>query len=107
MQASAFFTRHRGPNNEIGDQGQVSKLNQVIADFVVGVVFMDFSLEQVYTVLGSLQALVCSHDTHIIPHEAAQLVPVMGDHNVFIRVCDPAFVPTVRGGHLWGIWQIR
>ena len=42
---------------------------------------------------GALQALVGAHDAHVVPHEAPQFVPVVGDHHVLVGIRDLAFVP--------------
>ena len=53
------------------------------------VVFLDFLLQQVNPPPGTLQAFVSAHNTDVVPHAAAQFVPVMADHHFFIRVTHP------------------
>ena len=57
------------------------------------VILVDFFLEQVNAALGALQALAGAHNPHIVPHRAAQFVPVVRQHHFFIRVGHPAVVP--------------
>ena len=43
--------------------------------------------------LRALQALVGAHDADVVPHEAAQLVPVVGDDDLLVGVGHAALVP--------------
>ena len=43
--------------------------------------------------LGALQAFVGAHNAHVVPHKAAQLIPVVRDHNIFIGAANPGFIP--------------
>ena len=43
--------------------------------------------------LGAQQALGGAHDAHVVPHEAPQLVPVVGDDHVLVGIGDLAGVP--------------
>src|SRR5690606_4490771 len=46
-------------------------------------------------------------DTHIVPHEAADLGPVLLDDHLFVRVGDPAFVPRTNCGRRAKLVPIR
>ena len=65
---------------------------------VMAVVLVHLLLQQVDAPLRSLQTLVGAHDAHVVPHEAAQLLPVVGDHHVLIGIHHLALVP-VRDAH--------
>ena len=43
-----------------------------------------------------LQPARCSHNAHVIPHETSQFLPVVLNHDLFIRVPDTAVVPGLR-----------
>ncbi|MNV88868.1 hypothetical protein D3C71_1831090 [compost metagenome] len=43
--------------------------------------------------LGPLQALVGTHDADIVPHETPQLVPVVRNDHVLVRVGHLAGIP--------------
>ena len=72
----------------------------------MAVVFVNLLLEQLHPVHGPLQALVGAHDAHIVPHEAAQLLPVVGDHHVLVGIRDLAFIPMGRLHLLMGFVQL-
>ena len=48
--------------------------------------------------LGPLQAFVGANNTDVVPHEAADFIPVMGDYDFFIRVRNLAFIPFRQRG---------
>ncbi len=47
---------------------------------------------------GSLQALNGTHNTDIIPHEAAQFVPIVREHDFLVGIRDAALVPLRQVG---------
>ena len=59
----------------------------------MAVVFADLRLQQFNPAAGALQALVGARDPDVVPHKAADLIPVVADHHFFIRVRDAAFIP--------------
>ena len=44
-------------------------------------------------VLRTLQSLGGAYDTHEAPHETPQLIPVLGDDDLFVCIGDSAFIP--------------
>ena len=48
--------------------------------------------------LRALQALVGPDDTDVVPHETAQLVPVVRNDDFLVGVGDAAFVPLRQAG---------
>ena len=93
MQPPAFLALHGGADDEFGDHHQVAQLQQVVADVIVAVVLGDFVSQQLGPVQGPLQAFFRAHDTDVIPHEAAQFIPVMADHHVLVGIGDLGFIP--------------
>ena len=57
------------------------------------VIIRDLLPQQVDPVLGALEPLGRPDDADIIPHEAADLAPGLGDHDFLVAVGNPAFVP--------------
>ena len=49
--------------------------------------------QHVDPVLGALEPLGGADDADVIPHEAADLAPGLGDHHFLVAVGNPAFVP--------------
>ena len=98
MQAAAFLAFHGGADHQFRHLGQVAQLDQVAADLVVAVELVDLVQQQPHPVLRPRQALVGAHDPHVVPHEAPQFVPVVGDDHVFVRIGDLARIPAGQGG---------
>eukprot|EP01022_Parablepharisma_sp_SALTPOND_P004214 TRINITY_DN118_c5_g1_i1.p1 TRINITY_DN118_c5_g1~~TRINITY_DN118_c5_g1_i1.p1 ORF type:complete len:1641 (+),score=478.48 TRINITY_DN118_c5_g1_i1:3715-8637(+) len=93
MQAAAFLAGQGAGHDQLGHIDQVAQLQQVTRDAEVGVVLVDLLLEQADAVLGALQTLVGAHDADVVPHEAAQFIPVVGDHHFLVGIGDAALVP--------------
>ena len=55
--------------------------------------FLDFALEVAQPGAGALEALVGAHDADVVPHEAADLVPVVIDHDEFVHIQGIAGAP--------------
>ena len=86
MQTAAFVAEHRRINNQFGYRGDVAQFDQITCNVEVPVVFFDFLLNVPDTGFGTLQAFVRAHDSHVIPHETADLVPVVGDDDLLVGV---------------------
>ena len=84
-------------HNQFCVHHQVAQFQQVRTDMKVGVVLMDFILQQLDAVLRALQAFVGAHDTHVVPHEMAQFRPVVRDDDLLVRIRHAAFVPGGQG----------
>lgn len=93
VQAAAFMARHGAFHDQVRHFDQVAQLEQVGRDAEVAVVLVDLFLEQLDPVQRAFKALGRAHDADVIPHEAAQLVPVVGDHHFLIGVRHAAGVP--------------
>ena len=61
---------------EVGDQREVTQLDQVARDLEVDVVLADLVAQDLDAPARALEALVGAHDADVRPHEAADLVPV-------------------------------
>jgi hypothetical protein len=93
VEAAAFLALKGAADDQVGCHDEVAQLDQVVADTEIAVELVDFTSQQADPVLRPLQALVGADDAHVIPHEAAQLFPVVGDHDRFVGVGHAAFVP--------------
>ena len=93
MQAAALKTGKRRAHDQPGTIGHVAKLQQRPADPEIGIIVANFRAEHVRAVLGPFQALGGPHDTDVIPHELSHLVPVVGQHHLFVGIAHPAFIP--------------
>ena len=68
-------------------------ISSVVLDFKIPVIFLNFIEQKFDSPLGPLQTLVRADNPHVIPHEPANFVPIMRDHNRFIAVNGIAAVP--------------
>lgn len=93
MQAAAFLPGKGRAHDQFSDVNEISQLDEVVADSEVTVVLVYFLFQKIDPSQRSLQALVGSDDSHVVPHETAQFFPVMGNDDVFVRIGDLAFVP--------------
>src|SRR3546814_6818148 len=64
----------------------------------MAIIFADLARQHVDAELRALQPLRGADDADIIPHEAADLGPVLLDDDLFVRFGEAAFVPRVDRG---------
>src|SRR3546814_10673795 len=67
-----------------------------ISDWSSDVYSSDLLRQQVDAVLGALQPLGGADDADIVPHEAADFLPIMLDDDLCVGIGDAAFVPRAR-----------
>ena len=70
------------PETDIGFLFEVLENNKTIP-----VILVDFPLDIFNSPFCPFQAFICTDNSHVVPHESADLIPVMGDHDQFIGVC--------------------
>ena len=75
----------RAVDDEFGTGHEVTQLNQIRGDLVLGVVVVDLLFEQAHAFFGLLQPFVAAHDADVVPHGLAQGVPRVGNHHGFVR----------------------
>ena len=93
MQATTFLAPHRATDDQVGGDDQIAQFDQVMTDPEVGVELIDFPLQQADAILIALEPLGGAHKANEAPHEAAQLVPVVGNDHFLVGIGDPAFIP--------------
>jgi hypothetical protein len=93
MEAAAFFSGEGAIDDEGGYGGEIAKFQEIGGDFVMPIEFLDFALEIAEAGAGALEALVCADDADVIPHEAADFLPIVVDDNEFIDVEGVADAP--------------
>ena len=74
-----------------------------MADAEVGIKLINFTRQQTNPVLGTQQALGGSYNADVIPHKAAQFIPVVRDNDFFIGIGDAAFIPVRQCFRCW-LW---
>jgi hypothetical protein len=97
VEAAALFPDRGAADDHLRHVGDVAQLEQVARDVVLPVVLADLVLEQRHAARRATQALVGAHDADVVPHEAAQLVPVLADDDALVARHGLARVPL---GHL-------
>ena len=100
MQPAALVPRQRGADDEVGDLDQIAQFDEIGGHAEVGIIIAHFLAQHVDPVLGPLEPLGGADDADIVPHEAADLAPGLGDHHFLVAVGDPAFVPAADGGNV-------
>src|SRR5471032_1974723 len=98
VQAAAFAPLQGAVDDQRGHVDQVAQFQQVVGDAEVLVILVDFFLQQRDAVLRAFQPFRRAHDADVVPHEAAQLVPVVRDDDFLVGVGDAAFVPVRQIG---------
>ena len=53
----------------------------------------DFSAEVAESVGGTFQSVGGAHDGDVVPHQAADFIPVVVNDDLFIRLCGVAVFP--------------
>src|SRR5439155_13825246 len=71
----------------------VAQLDQVAGHDDVAVVLADLLLQERDARAGAGEAPVAAHDADVVPHEAAELIPVLRDHDRLVAVGGAARVP--------------
>src|SRR5262249_59538756 len=79
VQAAALLAALRAGDDQLGDRGDVAQLGQVAGQQHVPVVLADLLLEERDALPCAREPPVAAHDADVVPHEAADLVPVLGD----------------------------
>ena len=86
MQPSAFFSAQGRIDNQSRNSGQIPQLQEIDGNSKIPVKLANLSLQIPQPGGGALQSFVTAHDANLIPHQAADLVPVVIDCHQFINV---------------------
>ena len=86
MESPAFSSRQRGIDDQARYRTQIAQLQQIGGELKVPVKFLDLALEIAQPSAGSLKSFTGSDDPDIVPHEPANLVPIVIDHDQFVHV---------------------
>ena len=98
-------------DDECGAVDEVSKFEKIGSDLEVPVKFLHFVFEIPQSGRRALQALAGADNTHIVPHEAPNLIPIVVNDHEFVDIGDisafpsgevvfPGGADTVRDGKL-------
>ena len=98
--AAGLAARHGGLDDRRGHHRNVAQLDKVRGQQEVPVVLLDLVVEQLHPVQGPLQALLGADDADVIPHEPADLVPVLRDDHGLVGLDRTARVPFRRRGEV-------
>src|SRR6185369_2618322 len=93
VQSARLLAHLSAGNDQLGYGGDVAQFDQVRGHVEVPVVFLDLVLDQLDAAHGPRQALVRAYDTDVVPHGAADLIPVLGYDDHLIAVGGGARVP--------------
>lgn len=97
MQAAALVSSVRATHYQFCGLYEIAKFDKVVSDAEVAVVLVDLARQKLDTVAGAFQSLVGANNANIVPHESAQLVPIVRNDDRLVCVGDAAFVPLREG----------
>ena len=86
VKSAAFLAFKRTVDYQFGDGCDVAQLDQIGGNGEVPVIFFDFFADEFDPVFRPFQPLVGTVNADIVPHEAADLIPVMGNQHQFIGI---------------------
>jgi chromosome segregation protein len=89
VQPAALLPRERALDDELRDARDVAELEEVPRDEVLPVVLDDLLLQERDAARRARQALGRADDADVVPHEAAELVPVLRDDDRLVGRCPP------------------
>ncbi len=86
MEAAALLAHHRGANDQLGYEGDVSQLYQIVGYCKIPVIIPYFFLKKLQPAVSSFETFVRPDYSDIIPHGPSYLVPVLRDYDLFVGV---------------------
>jgi hypothetical protein len=86
VDSARFPSGESASHGELRDQRDIAQLFDIGMSLERRVVFGDLALDVLQPVLGALQAQIRAHDADVVPHQAADFIPHMMDHDHFVGV---------------------
>src|SRR5262249_17850513 len=93
VQAAALPALLGALDHELRHRRQVAQLDEVGRQPEVPVVLGDLLLQELDPPARPRETAVAAHDPDVVPHEAADLVPVLRDHDRLVALRGPALLP--------------
>src|SRR3546814_6172421 len=93
MQSPALLPAQRGADDQPCHLQQVAQFDEVGRHAEIAVIFINLLRQQVDAMKRPFQPLRGADDADIVPHETANLPPVMLDDDFLVAIGDTAFVP--------------
>src|SRR3546814_2377608 len=93
MQSPALLPAQRGADDQPCHLQQVAQVDEVGRHAEIAVIFIHLLRQQVDAMKRPFQPLRGADDADIVPHETANLPPVMLDDDFLVAIGDTAFVP--------------
>src|SRR4051794_23097994 len=100
MQSAALLPRGGEAYDELGDGGDVAEFEEIPRHQVLPVIFTDLFLKEGDPPAGPAEASVAADDADVVPHRAAELVPIVGHDDLFIAGDGIAGFP-IGDARLW------
>src|ERR1700730_15836166 len=88
VQTAAFLSAEGRIDYQRGDRGKVAELQQVDRNLEIPIKLADFALQIAQPRAGSLEPFARPDDPDVIPHQAADLVPIVINHDELIHILD-------------------
>ena len=102
MDAAGFLSTDGAVDDDGGDGDEVAELEEVVGDAVAPVEVADFVAKVAEADGGALEAFVGADDGDVVPHGAAEFVPVVVDDDEFVGVRGIAVFPGGDAGDVGG-----
>ena len=93
MKAPAFFAASSGIYDQSRHFDEIPQFQEFGGDPEIPVKLLYFPLQIMETSGGTLQSFGRSDDRNVVPHQAADLIPVVINHDELIHVSDVAAFP--------------
>ena len=93
METPAFFAAERTIDDEGGDGDQIAQLEEIGGDFEIPVEFLDLFLQVAQAGGGALEAFVGADNADVVPHQAADFIPIVVDHDQLVHIDHAAGPP--------------
>ncbi len=97
MSAAAFVARLGAVDDEGGHLDEVAQFQDFGGDAIAPVEFLNFFLQGAQSGGGALETFARADDGDVIPHQAADFIPVVVDDDQFIDVLGIAADPWIEG----------
>src|SRR5207237_4432268 len=93
VEPAALVPARGAGDDQLGHRRDVAQLGEVAREEEVPVVAANLLLEEGDALARASEPAVAPHHAPVVPHEAAHLVPVLGDDDRLVAVGGPAGIP--------------
>ena len=109
MESSAFVSSQSAIDDQACDCAKVSQFQEVCGDREVPIKFLYLALKIAQPGACAEQSFLGADDSHVVPHEAAEFIPIVIDDDDFIDILGVARTPfrEIKGLVIFGIFGLQ